>query len=162
MKSPGLLLLALTLHSGLSFATDVGQPVPDCHSESSSILIVNPSQFSGKVVLIDFWATWCPPCIQSIPFFNKLTAELQSQKFEILAVNVDEDKATIDDFLKQHPIDYPTVFNPTGECPQAFEVKAMPSSFLIDKKGIVRKIFLGFRDSDQSAIKAEITHLLSE
>lgn len=162
MNYQGLLLLVLTLHSGLSFATDVGQPVPNCHSASSSDPIVNPSQFSGKVVLIDFWATWCPPCIQSIPFFNKLTAELQSQQFEILAVNVDEDKATIEDFLKQHPIDYPTVFNPTGECPQAFEVKAMPSSFLIDKKGIVRKIFLGFRDSDQSAIKAEITRLLSE
>jgi thiol-disulfide isomerase/thioredoxin len=158
----GLIFFILFIQSNLSSASEPGELVPTCQADKALKPTVDPSLLTGKVVLIDFWATWCPPCIQSIPFFNKLGSELRSQGFELLAINVDEDKTTVDDFLKQHPIDYPIAFDPKGECPKVFDVKVMPSSYLIDKNGKIRKVFLGFRDSDQSIIKTEILQLLSE
>lgn len=163
MKASEFLIACLLLNTCTSNAAEVNEPAPSCPStETPSKLNVDPGQFTGKVLLIDFWATWCPPCVQSIPFFNKLRNELGANGFEILAVNVDEDKATVDDFLQSHPIEYPVVFDPNGECPKTYDVKAMPSSYLLDKTGKIRKIFLGFRDSEQATIKSEIQHLLSE
>ncbi len=124
--------------------------------------IIDPAKLNGKVVLIDFWATWCPPCIQSMPFFNKLQHELKDEGFEILAVNVDEEQSVVTEFLKAHPVDYPIVYDPEGHCPRAYELKAMPSSYLLDKSGKIRQVFLGFRDSDQNTIKSEIKQLLTE
>lgn len=158
-----LLFTALFLiNSGASLAADVGQAAPSCPAvlaETGKGL--DPSHYQGKVVLIDFWATWCPPCIKSMPFFNSLRKELQQNGFEILAVNVDEDSEAARDFLKTNPVDYPIAFDASGECPKIFELKAMPSSYLLDKSGQIRKIFLGYRDADQAAIRAEIQALLA-
>lgn len=112
--------------------------------------------------MIDFWATWCPPCIKSMPFFNGLRNEQSANGFEILAINVDEDGNVAREFLKTHPVDYPIAFDASGECPGIFEVKAMPSSYLLDKSGRVRKIFLGYRDGDQATIRDEVKALLAD
>jgi thiol-disulfide isomerase/thioredoxin len=156
------LALALTCHCTAQAAQE-GQQTPDCPSaltESGDKLAL--SAYKNKVVLIDFWATWCPPCQKSMPFFNELRNQYLKDGFEIVAINVDEDSETAREFLKAHPVDYKIVFDPGGNCPAVFDVKAMPSSYLVDKTGKIRRIHLGFRDEDQALLREQISTLLAE
>lgn len=155
---------------GLSFAATVasqaaelGEPVPQCPAHlSESQTALDFGRYKGKVLLVDFWATWCGPCQKSMPFLNQLRNELQAEGFEIIAINVDEDSDEARRFLQTRSVDYPILFDPQGKCPSAFGVKAMPSSFFVDKTGKVRKIHLGFRETDQSEIRDQIAKLLAE
>lgn len=157
---PVFLLLTI---SSLVSAVEMGQPAPDCPVESGAgSKILNLSAYSGKVVLVDFWATWCPPCAQSIPFLNSLSNELKDKGFEIIAVNVDEEVAVVKPFLANHPVDYPIVTDPKGECPAVYDVQAMPSSYFIDKTGKLRFIHKGFREGDQTEIRKQVMELLGE
>jgi thiol-disulfide isomerase/thioredoxin len=153
----------LLLSSFFSTAAEVGQPAPTCPAIFSRTNVsLDPSDYKGKVVLLDFWATWCPPCIKSMPFFNALHNELGKDGFEVVAINLDEDHDTVSAFLAEHKVNYPIAFDPQGECPKTYDVKAMPSSYLLDKSGIVRKIHLGFRDGDQALLREQIKSLLSQ
>ena len=163
MKAPLLAVLLLIIGSPSIYAAEEGQAAPACPAQVSGPENgLKPETYQGKVVLIDFWATWCGPCQKSMPFFNHLRNEQQKDGFEIVAVNVDEDAETAREFLRNHPVDYPIVFDPSGECPKTYQVKAMPSSYLLDKSGKVRYIHLGFRDSDQASLREQIQGLLAE
>jgi len=144
-------------------AAQQGQQTPECPAaltETGDKLAL--SAYKNKVVLIDFWATWCPPCQKSMPFFNELRNQHLKDSFEIVAINVDEDSETAKEFLKTHPVTYPIAFDPSGDCPSVFDVKAMPSSYLVDKAGKIRQIHLGFRDEDQALLREQIAALLAE
>jgi peroxiredoxin len=97
-----------------------------------------------------------------MPFLNKLRNLQQKNGFEILAINVDENIEEAKSFLTQNPVDYKMAFDPEGDCPQKFAVKAMPSSYLIDKTGKIRLVHLGFRDEDQKLIEEQVSSLLGE
>ncbi len=124
--------------------------------------ILDLQKFSGKVVYLDFWATWCPPCKKSMPFLNNLRNELVDQGFEIIAINVDEEPDALHLFLKKYPVDYQVAMDATGQCPKIYNVKAMPSAYLIDRKGVIRYIHLGFREGDKGEIRSKVMELLSE
>lgn len=145
------------------YALEVGQIPPACpvqmQAQQTSLKL---DDYKGKVVLIDFWATWCGPCQKSMPFFNSLRNERQKDGFEIVAINVDEDQETARQFLLSHPVDYPIAFDPGGECPKAYQVAVMPSSYMLDKTGKVRYIHLGYRDSDQAELREHLQNLLIE
>jgi len=163
MQTPFISLLLLLAFSYPVNAVEEGQTAPACPAQMQNQAgSLQPAAFAGKVVLIDFWATWCGPCQKSMPFFNQLRNEKLKDGFEIIAINVDEDKQAVSDFLKSHPVDYPIAFDPNGECPRSYEVKAMPSSYLLDKSGKVRHIHLGYRDSDQAELREQIQALLIE
>jgi len=119
-------------------------------------------KFRGKVVYLDFWATWCPPCKKSMPFLNNLRNELVDQGFEIIAISVDEEPDAANLFLKKYPVDYQVAMDTTGQCPQIYDVKAMPSAYLIDRKGVIRYIHLGFREGDKDEIRSKVMQLLVE
>jgi len=119
-------------------------------------------QYLGKVIYLDFWATWCPPCKKSMPFLNALRNELLEQGFEIIAINVDEDSEDALNFLKQYPVDYLTAMDPSGLCPQQYNVMAMPSAYIIDRQGVIRNIHLGFRERDEKGIRQQVLELLAE
>jgi len=158
-----LLIILLFLTNFLVKADLIDQAVPFCPAKmNGTTQNIDFNSYKGKVVLIDFWATWCPPCKQSMPFLNALRNELLTQGFEIIAINVDEDKQQALRFLQSYPVDYQVVYDETGECPQRFEVEAMPSSYFVDRKGQIRSIHLGYRSSDQQYIREKITKLLSE
>ena len=116
----------------------------------------------NKVLLVDFWATWCPPCKQSIPFFNALQNELQHQGFEIIAINVDEKTSDTKTFLNTYPVNYIVALDPQGDCPKKYDVKAMPSTYLIDRKGKIRHVHLGFHPGDEQEIRNQVIKLLKE
>ena len=157
------LTLLLILGSSQAYALHEGQATPQCPSAlTDKGQQLDLTAYKGKVVLIDFWATWCGPCQKSMPFLNGLRNERVQEGFEIVAINVDENTEEAREFLKAHPVDYPVAFDPKGECPGIFNVEAMPSSFFIDKTGKVRKIHLGYRDGDQTEIREQISTLLAE
>ena len=117
--------------------------------------------FRGKVVFLDFWASWCAPCATSLPLLDALRNEFGPDDFQVLAVNVDRDPDKATDFLTKRPVGYPSVSDPEGELPVRFGVQTMPTSFLIDREGVIRYVQRGFRKGDEDALRARIRELVA-
>ncbi|MDD5227844.1 MAG: TlpA disulfide reductase family protein [Methylococcales bacterium] len=144
-------------------ATEVGQPAPQFTLPSlKNDAPTSLKQFAGKVVYLDFWASWCAPCKTSFPLLNKLHAKLKAQGFEVVAVNLDEDKVNGEKFLQEIPIDFTVLRDAKGEWADQYVVESMPTSFIIDKNGIVQKIHHGFNSDDIKELEAKITELLAK
>ena len=118
--------------------------------------------YKGKVVLVDFWASWCSPCLQSFPWMNELQQRHSKDGFVVLAVNMDQDRALADAFLKKTVVGFRIEYDPQGTIAQKFEVQAMPTSFLIDRSGKVRASHQGFREKQRAEREDEIQQLLKE
>lgn len=116
----------------------------------------------GKVVYVDFWASWCGPCRVSFPILEELRSELGDRGFEVLAISVDERESDALGFLQEVAVSYPVVRDSTGATPTAFGVRGMPTGYLVDRQGIVRDIHEGFRKSDGDELRARIIKLLGE
>lgn len=145
------------------FAAVPGESAPVCEAKvMDTNQALNLNDFNNKVVLIDFWATWCPPCKQSIPFLNALRNEFQDEGFEIVAISVDENLDDVKKYLETNPIDYVVAYDSSGDCPSKYGVKAMPSSYFVDRHGKIREVHLGFRRIDEMEIRARVVELLKE
>lgn len=118
------------------------------------------AEYRGKVVYLDFWASWCGPCQTAIPLIEELRAEFPPQHFQVVAVNLDKSAKKARKFLEKNPVGYPSAADPRGKLPRAFGLETMPTSYLIDQKGVVRYVHEGFREGDVDAIRAEIKKLL--
>jgi thiol-disulfide isomerase/thioredoxin len=119
-------------------------------------------KYRGKVIYLEFWATWCPHCKRSMSFLNALRNELFDQGFEVIAINVDEDSEDARQLLQQYPVNYVIAMDPTGKCPKQYDIKAMPSAYFIDRQGAIRYIQLGFRMDDEQEIRDRVVQLLAE
>lgn len=163
MMKKGSLFFIGVLMSLQVMALEVGQKAPLFKlprlDASASLELKN---YRGKVVYLDFWASWCGPCRKSLPLLNELRAELKGQGFEVIAINLDENPELGKKFLQERPVDYPIGSDTKGVLPQAYGVMAMPTSYLIDRKGVVRKVHEGFRESDMPKIRKEVMELLSK
>lgn len=158
-------LLAALLCLPLSvFAASPGQPAPP----TAGPLLSGEGQtglpaLRGQVVLVDFFASWCGPCAQSLPVLEKLRTELQAQypgRFEVLAVNVDTDPKDGRKFLRRNPISYPAISDPDGAIADGWQLPGMPTSFLVDGNGTVVLRHEGYRSGDEQKLRAEIQALL--
>lgn len=138
--------------------------LPECQlSLEKSTQALNIQQYRGQVVYVDFWASWCPPCLKSFPFMNQMHQQYANQGLKIIAVNLDEQREDADNFTRQTPHDFSVAYdNQDRSCANAFAVKAMPSSYLIDKKGIIRQTFMGFKTEETEQLRALIEALLVE
>jgi DsbE subfamily thiol:disulfide oxidoreductase len=123
---------------------------------------VQLASYQGKVLLVDFWASWCTPCKTSFPALDALFREYASQGLEVVAVNLDERRRDADAFLGDHPHHLTVLFDPKGASPVAFGVKGMPSSFLIDKAGNIRFTHMGYSGNVGESYRREIAQLLAE
>ncbi len=157
------LAVLLGFFSSRADAVEVGVPAPACalrpFSEAPEVLT---AQLIGKVVVIDFWASWCGPCAKSFPFLNELVREHRDDAVHVLGVNMDEHRTDAEGFLKRHPNLFQIATDVDAQCAKAFGVKAMPSSYVIDKKGFVRAVVRGFQASDAKTIRERIEYLLKE
>ncbi len=123
---------------------------------------VSLDSLRGKVVYVDFWASWCGPCRISFPILQQLRDELGPEGFEVLAINLDEDESDARQFLADVTVSYPVVRDAAGVTPRAFGVMGMPTGYLVDRAGVVRVIHQGFRKSDGEPLRASIVELLGE
>lgn len=116
----------------------------------------------GKVVLVDFWASWCSPCLRSFPWMNELQKRHAADGLVVVAVNLDQDRALADAFLERTPAGFKVEFDQQGALAKQFGVQAMPTSFLIDRQGRIRVRHAGFRDAQRAERERQIQHLLKE
>jgi thiol-disulfide isomerase/thioredoxin len=114
----------------------------------------------GRVVYVDFWASWCAPCRRSFPWMNDLDARYRRDGLTIVGVNVDKRREDADRFLIDVPANFAIAFDPQGATPAAFDVKGMPSSYLVDRQGVVVAVEEGFFDERTQALEARIRALL--
>ncbi len=152
-----LLLLPLSLH-----AEHPGESL-SCRLFSDNGSEVQLNDYLGKVVYVDFWASWCPPCVRSFPFMNKLLDQHHDKGLHVVAINLDEQREDAEQFLSQNNINFQVMFdNEQRECARNFAVQAMPSSYLVDKKGKIRHMHLGFKQGETDQLIAKVKQLLDE
>jgi len=118
-------------------------------------------EYEGKVIYLDFWAAWCDPCRISIPEIVKLQAELGSQHFVVLAINLDTEIDEADQFLVRFPVNYTVLSDPEGRIAELYQLPGMPTSFVIDKSGKIALRHVGYRLGDIDTIKNIIEELLN-
>ncbi|MDF2446475.1 MAG: thiol-disulfide isomerase and thioredoxin [Moraxellaceae bacterium] len=118
--------------------------------------------YRGKVVYIDFWASWCGPCRQSFPWMKQMDARHGRDGLVILAVNVDQEKAKADSFLADFSPAFPVIFDSKGALAAQFKVQTMPSSYLLDRQGKPRFKHQGFHAARRADYEKEIQQLLHE
>ncbi|HVY66431.1 MAG TPA: TlpA disulfide reductase family protein [Gammaproteobacteria bacterium] len=118
-------------------------------------------EVKGKLVWVDFWASWCEPCRRSFPWLNQMQARYAAQGLEVIGINLDTDKAAAQKFLHEVPAHFTLKFDPEGKLATKFEVQAMPSSFLLDASGNIVASHLGFRPGDTAQYEAQIKKALS-
>jgi len=158
-----LAVLATTLGT-MGFAVEEGDPAPDftlpsIHANQPEIALAN---LKGKTVYVDFWASWCAPCLKSLPLYNTMYQKFKDQGLEIVAINVDNPIEDGLDFLLDTPLDFLIPADPDGDAAELFEVIGMPTSYLIAPDGTVKLVHMGFRDGDIELIEEEISKLLAE
>lgn len=158
-------LLAFPLASGCVLA---GSPppapeLPPCVADSlrQGDVPVDVRALRGEVLLIDFWASWCAPCAQSFAYLNALHKEFGERGLTIVGISVDERADDARRFLARYPAAFRTVIDPRGDCPRAFDVKAMPSSYLVSREGRIIEVHRGFRSSDLAARRQAIERALA-
>lgn len=118
--------------------------------------------YKNQVVLVDFWASWCSPCLASFPWLKSLQSQYSSQGLTILTVNLDENRQDADFFLAKQSATLHVVFDPTGNIAKEYGLVAMPTSLLIDRKGTIRYRHNGFLESKVSDYEEHIRALLRE
>lgn len=162
-----LLLLLVCLQTPNLLAVEKGDVAPDFTlpplraADIAKAQVLSLSDFRGKVVYLDFWDSWCGPCRESLPALDGLRSELSRDAFEIVAVNLDADPAAGRRFLAQYPVTYPVASDPSANAAAAYRLSALPTSFLIDRDGVVHHVHQGFRKEDIGKIRAELVKLIA-
>ncbi len=152
------------LFVALPLLAQEGQPAPDFTLKDLEGKSYTLSELKGKVVLLDFWATWCKPCVVSIPHLNKLSLRFQEEEFLLLGINVDRFKSisSLKRFVKQYEINYPVLADKSGKVAARYRAFALPTSFLTNEEGRIAKRILGNSPTLQKELEEEIEKLLNE
>ncbi len=119
-------------------------------------------QYRGKVVLINFWASWCPPCVHEMPSMSLLNNNYSADVFSILAINLGESPVEIAAFLKSHPVNFSVLLDPLKSLPKQWKVFAFPTSYLLDRKGQIRYSIAGGLDWQSAEVKKIVDELVRE
>ena len=119
------------------------------------------ARLKGKVVVIDFWASWCVPCRQSFPWLNEMQAKYRDRGLVIIGVNVDRERVEAERFLQQTPADFKIVYDPEGNLAARYQVPRMPSSYVIGPDGQQAGVHIGFRSGMREEREAELERLLA-
>jgi thiol-disulfide isomerase/thioredoxin len=120
------------------------------------------SDLRGKVVLVNFWATWCPPCVEEIPSLDRLRERLAPRGFEVLAVDVGEPRDQVKAFLEARPVRFPVLLDATGETFKRWKAYAFPTSLLLDRRHRVRYSVYGAFVWDSPEVIEAVSRLLDE
>jgi thiol-disulfide isomerase/thioredoxin len=148
--------------AGATAATAPDRAAPDCRLTLAGGGPAALAQYKGKVVYLDFWASWCAPCLASFPFMDRMQSELGARGLEVIAVNMDRRPDDAQRFLAQHPARFKIALGANDACARGFGVAGMPSTYLIDRKGRIRAVHAGFRPGEAKALRALVEQLLAE
>ncbi len=126
-------------------APQVGFFAPDFTLNGMDRKLYTLSEFRGKAVLINLWATWCPPCRAEMPAIENIYQEFKDQGFVVFAINatIQDDVSAIAPFLKKYSLTFPVLVDETGSVSTAYKLQSLPSSYFIDRKGVVQEVIIG-------------------
>ncbi len=154
-----MMMLAAMLAASSAQALEKGAPAPqfDLPGLDGAIKLAT---LQGKVVYVDFWASWCGPCRQSFPWMNEMQARYGGKGLQIVGVNVDAKSDDARQFLTTTPARFAIAFDPQGATPRNYGIKGMPSSVLIGPDGKVLLEHSGFREADRAELESKIQSAL--
>ena len=152
----------LVLPSRLEAAPRQGQPAPNFKIITTTGQPVTLENYRGHVLVVDFFATWCQPCRQSIPHLVEMNRKFGKQGLQILGLSADEDgERAVKAFANEYHINYPLAL--AGDAATAdFGVRSVPVMFVIDKKGVIAEVYRGFSDEMGRRVEQQIKRLLAE
>jgi cytochrome c biogenesis protein CcmG, thiol:disulfide interchange protein DsbE len=156
-------LSALCLVAGaaaLARALEPGDRAPELSGASLDGQAISLATLRGKVVLIDFWASWCAPCKEEMPFIERLYRRLRSQGLIVVGVSVDAERENARDFIAQLKVSFPIVHDAKHAIADRFKPPRMPTSYVLDREGKIRHVHEGWRKEDEREVEQEITALL--
>ena len=123
---------------------------------------VSLAQLKGKVVMLNFWASWCGPCRQEMPLLDQMHKRYSSLGFTMVGVNVEANTADAERWLKDTPVSFPVLFDRESKVSKLYDVNAMPSTVFIDRKGNIRYLHRGYKPGDEGEYLNQIRALLKE
>lgn len=123
---------------------------------------VKLSANKGKLVYLDFWASWCGPCKHSVPWMNALLEKYQSRGLEVIAINLDQKAEDAQKFLEAYPANFKVAFDDKGLTPRLYGVKGMPTSYLIGRDGTILFQHMGFNEKDAAKLEQQIQAALGD
>jgi len=143
---------------------EFADPVGDTHDpwRMSLTQVTDSAGFCGRVVYLEFWGSWCRPCAQSLPAADRLRAALRPRDFDVVGINLDEERSDADAFLERHPVSFPMVRDPRGESLTHFGIHGVPTAILLDRNGAVRHRIEGYTDASASQIRDWVFELVRE
>ena len=159
MKNKGLILIIIIvacvaalflMHGTKSYEkiASIGQPAPEFEYPDSNGKLWKLSDLRGKVVFINFWATWCTTCKAEMPHKEALFQKLKDEPFQMLGMLFRDDPANLADYYKTQKVSLPTLISPDNASAKIFGITGVPETFIIDKEGIVREKIVGAREWD--------------
>lgn len=153
-------LVGAALLSVAALAADLNKPAPDFTLKAMDGSNVKLSELKGKVVMLNFWASWCGPCRQEMPYLEDIYKKYAPAGFVLLGINVDEDSADAKEFLADVPVSFPVLLDSKNTLPELYEVEAMPSTFFVDKDGNLVYLHKGYKPGEEKEYEAQIQKLL--
>jgi cytochrome c biogenesis protein CcmG, thiol:disulfide interchange protein DsbE len=135
-------------------------PAPDFTLSSLDGTKVVLSDLKGQVLLINVWATWCPPCRSEMPTIQAAYEQYHDQGFTVLAVNLQEDPSVVATFMREHLLTFPALLDADGQVSRGYEAVSLPSSFFVDRRGVIRAVYHG--PMPRSIIAGTVEQLLRE
>ena len=159
-----LAMLVFLARSRAAAGVEAGAAAPalDLPRLDDASATLSLASLRGKVVYVDFWASWCVPCRLSMPALESFYRERRDQGFAVVGVNKDVSVEDAKRFLGKVPVSFPLVSDAGDAAARGFDVKAMPSGYLVDRKGIVRKVHRGFTGETAAELRGEIDALMKE
>lgn len=153
------LILSTALCSS-AFAAEVGQAAPDFELPGRASA-VKLSDYKGKTVYLDFWASWCGPCKQSFPWMNDMQARYGAKGLRVVGINLDQKPDDAKEFLKDTPASFDVAFDQSGKIPKTYAIKGMPTSVLIGPDGKVISTHSGFKPEQKPELEKQIKQALN-
>ncbi len=158
---PAALTTLSLLAVGQVAALDTGSRAPALGARDLHGQTVRLSALRGRVVIVDFWASWCGPCRHELPILERLYERYRSRGLVIVGVSVDRTLDNIHGFLSRTPVSFPVIYDAHHQIAGRYSPPRMPSSYILDRRGIVRHVHEGFRSQDAASIEREVQQLLA-
>jgi cytochrome c biogenesis protein CcmG/thiol:disulfide interchange protein DsbE len=149
-----------TSTAAVSASAAVGQPLPPLELHDLDGKAWPLQSLHGRVVLLDVWASWCGPCREELPLLDEIAGRVQGRGIDIVAVSIDEDRGAAEELLRARPSwRLRVAHDPEGRLPKALRPPKMPSSYVIDRNGVLRRVHAGFAREDAARLEAELIEL---
>jgi len=161
--TPLLVLLSLAAAPAAPSAADPAQAAAEkTADEGSDASSLDLAALQGKVVYLDFWASWCVPCRKSFPWLNEMQHKYGEKGLVVIGVNVDRERKAADGFLKKYAADFRIVYDPEGKLAEKYDLQGMPSTFVYGRDGKQAFTHVGFRESEAADVERTLKELLAK